>query len=184
MVQALAPVLDGLEYAHSARGIDGRPLKVVHRDLTPSNILVTTHGEVKIVDFGIAKAIDSDSFTQTGKFSGKLSYMPPEQMRGESIDARADLFSLGVILAESVRGSRTCGATPPARWSRRACCTDEIPSLDDVVDVPPELRAICGARSRRIATSVTRTPRRSRPTSSPCSQTSAGRCRATSSGSS
>ena len=142
MIQALAGVLEGLAYAHEARGIDGRPLQVVHRDLTPSNILITTHGEVKIVDFGIAKAVDTISFTQTGRYSGKVHYMPPEQLRAESIDGRADIFSLGAILAESVRGSRLWGdASGPMVATR--LLTGDIPSLDDVPDLDPELRRIC-----------------------------------------
>jgi eukaryotic-like serine/threonine-protein kinase len=91
-LSVLSQVLEGLDYAHQARGIDGKLLKVVHRDLTPSNIIVTAQGVAKIVDFGIAKGADTHSFTQTGRYSGKLNYMPPEQVRGERVDNRADIF--------------------------------------------------------------------------------------------
>ena len=138
----LIQVLEGLEYAHEARGLDGRELKVVHRDLSPSNIMVTAQGAVKILDFGIAKATDSYSFTQTGKFSGKLSYMPPEQMRGASVDARADLFAFGVILAESAMNEKLWG-TQGAPEIAAKLGNNEIPSLDRGAPIDPMLRAIC-----------------------------------------
>jgi serine/threonine protein kinase len=135
-------VLEGLEYAHDARGIDGRSLKVVHRDLSPSNILVTAQGVVKILDFGIAKAADSQNFTQTGRFSGKLNYMPPEQLKGERVDARADVFSVGVVLAESLLGEKLWGnATGPTIATQLGAGL--IPSLDRARDLDPELRRIC-----------------------------------------
>jgi serine/threonine protein kinase len=138
----LSQVLEGLEYAHDARGLDGRDLKVVHRDLSPSNIMVTAQGAVKILDFGIAKATDSYSFTQTGKFSGKLSYMPPEQMRGASVDARADLFAFGVILAESAMNEKLWG-TMGAPEIAAKLGNNEIPTLDRGTPIDPMLRAIC-----------------------------------------
>jgi eukaryotic-like serine/threonine-protein kinase len=141
-VQILCQVLEGLEYAHQARGIDGKVLRVVHRDLTPSNIIVTSQGVVKILDFGIAKAADSHSFTQAGRYSGKLAYMPPEQVRGERVDERADIFSVGVILAEAVLGVRFWGnASEPMVASRLV--VGELPSLERAPYVDPELRRIC-----------------------------------------
>ena len=152
----LTQVLDGLEYAHEARGLDGRELKVVHRDLSPSNIMVTAQGAVKILDFGIAKATDSYSFTQTGKFSGKLSYMPPEQMRGASVDARADLFAFGVILAESAMNEKLWG-TQSAPEIAAKLGNNEIPTLDRGTPIDPMLRLICERalapdRDKRYAT--------------------------------
>ncbi len=141
-LQVLIGVLEGLDYAHSARGIDGRPLKVVHRDLTPTNIVITAHGEVKILDFGIAKAADSHSFTATGRYSGKLHYMPPEQLRAESPDNRADIFSVGVSLVEAIRNDRFWGAaTGPMVASRLV--QGDIPTLIGVEGVDPELARIC-----------------------------------------
>lgn len=140
-VQLLSQVLEGLEYAHAARGIDGAPLKVVHRDLTPSNIVITVQGVAKILDFGIAKAADSYSFTQAGRYSGKLTYMPPEQLRAERVDERADIFSVGVILAESAMGMRYWGsATEPMVASR--LIAGDLPSFEGS-GVDPELRRIC-----------------------------------------
>jgi serine/threonine-protein kinase len=154
----LLQVLEGLEYAHEARGIGGKLLGVVHRDLSPTNILVTAQGVVKILDFGIAKAADSQSFTQTGKFGGKLAYMPPEQMKGERVDVRADIFAAGVMLAESALGEKLWGvATGPVIASQLA--NGQIPSLDRGKEIDPELKRICekalaADRENRYATAL------------------------------
>ena len=141
-VHFLTQVLEGLEYAHEAIGIDGKVLRVVHRDLSPSNIMVTAQGVVKILDFGIAKAVDTQSFTQTGRYSGKLNYMPPEQLKAERVDGRVDLFALGVILAECALGERLWGnATGPMIASRLVA--NDIPSLERSAPIDPELRRIC-----------------------------------------
>lgn len=137
----LAQVLDGLEYAHESRTLDGRDLEVVHRDLSPSNIMVTAQGVVKILDFGIAQSTDSDSVLQAG-FSGKLAYMPPEQLRGEPADARDDLFAFGVILAEAALQDRLWGSASDHEIATRLGRA-EIPTLDGTRSIDPELRAIC-----------------------------------------
>ena len=103
---ALSNVLSGLEHAHDLLDFEGRPLRVVHRDVSPHNIFVTYSGEVKLCDFGIAKAADSSAVTATGDVKGKLSYMAPEQARGVVLDARADLFAVGIILWETATGRR------------------------------------------------------------------------------
>ena len=90
----------GLDYAHRKRDEDGRPLNIVHRDVSPQNILISLDGAVKISDFGVARADDNHFRTQHGMQIGKIGYMPPEQMNGQAIDARADVFSLGVTLWE------------------------------------------------------------------------------------
>jgi eukaryotic-like serine/threonine-protein kinase len=138
----LLQVLEGLEYAHEASGIDGRALQIVHRDLSPSNIMCTTQGAVKILDFGIAKAADSARLTQTGKFSGKLQYMPPEQVRGEQVDPRADLFAVGVMLAESALGQGLWGAMTNSGIAVELSA-GRIPSLDRGAPLHPSLRQIC-----------------------------------------
>jgi serine/threonine protein kinase len=97
-------ILEALSYAHSRSGPDGRPLGLIHRDVSPSNILLSGAGEVKLTDFGIAKT--SSHRSVFFKVKGKVGYMSPEQARGEPIDARSDLFSLGVVLYEVLVGER------------------------------------------------------------------------------
>ncbi len=95
----------GLAYAHDKRDLDGNPLEIVHRDVSPQNVLVTFTGDVKIVDFGIAKAA-TNAEEDASKLKGKVPYMSPEQARGEPLDARSDIFSLGVMLFELCTGRR------------------------------------------------------------------------------
>jgi serine/threonine protein kinase len=90
----------GLDYAHRKRNLQNRPLNIIHRDISPQNILVSYEGEVKLTDFGIAKAALTTSTTKTGVLKGKVSYMSPEQARGEEVDRRSDVFSLGAVLHE------------------------------------------------------------------------------------
>jgi serine/threonine protein kinase len=101
----VSEALKGLGYAHQ-REIDGKPLQLVHRDVSPHNILLSRSGEVKISDFGIAKAQARATATGSGIIKGKLSYMSPEQARGEKIDLRSDLFAAGVVLHELLSGVR------------------------------------------------------------------------------
>jgi len=104
-VRIVAEVADALCTAHQARDQQGRPLNLVHRDVTPENIMVSYDGAVKLLDFGIAKASTQNTHTQAGALKGKFPYMAPEQYRGENIDGRADVFSLGVCLYEALTGS-------------------------------------------------------------------------------
>ena len=105
-LRILSDVLAGLQYAHELRDFNGSALEVVHRDVTPHNIFVTYDGGVKVVDFGIAKAMNSSHETRTGMLKGKVGYMAPEQARGERVDRRADVFSVGVMLWEAAVGRR------------------------------------------------------------------------------
>lgn len=93
-------VCKGLSYAHRKTGENGQPLGIVHRDVSPSNVLISKEGEVKIIDFGIAHAADKFSQTKSGAIQGKCCYMSPEQARGGSLDARSDIFSTAVLLYE------------------------------------------------------------------------------------
>ena len=95
-----------LEHAWLAKDIEGRSLNIVHRDISPQNIMLRRDGVVKVVDFGIARAANLVSRTQTGQVKGKLSYMPPEQLLGTKVDWRADQFSLGVVFWELVTCDR------------------------------------------------------------------------------
>ncbi|MCC6217312.1 MAG: serine/threonine protein kinase [Polyangiaceae bacterium] len=105
-LRVIAETLTGLHYAHELRDFDGTPLAVVHRDVTPHNVFVTYGGEVKLVDFGIAKATDSSTETRTGVLKGKAGYMAPEQAMADRVDRRADVFSAGVMLWEALVGQR------------------------------------------------------------------------------
>jgi serine/threonine protein kinase len=99
-------VATALHYAHERRQADGTLLGIVHRDVSPSNIVIAYDGAVKLVDFGVAKAASSSVKTRTGILKGKVQYMSPEQARGVSIDRRSDVFSLGIVLWEMVAGRR------------------------------------------------------------------------------
>ncbi|MBW1808699.1 MAG: protein kinase [Deltaproteobacteria bacterium] len=106
-------VCRGLDYAHRKVGADGNPLLIVHRDISPQNILISFEGEVKIVDFGIARAASRITSTQAGVVKGKLAYMSPEQIAGEIVDRRADVYSAGIFLYEMLTNSRPFeGSTP------------------------------------------------------------------------
>ncbi len=97
---------EGLDYAHNKRDQSGRELSLVHRDVSPQNVLVSFEGEVKIIDFGIAKAAGKGSKTQAGILKGKFGYMSPEQVRGLPVDRRSDVFSAGIVLYELLTGER------------------------------------------------------------------------------
>ncbi len=106
VLRIIAEVCEGLHHAHGWKTPDGQPAGIIHRDISPQNILVTFDGGVKIVDFGVAKAAHMASKTRSGVLKGKYSYMSPEQIRGKKMDGRADLFSLGVVMYETVTGRR------------------------------------------------------------------------------
>ena len=142
-LEILRNVLEGLHYAHELRGGDGRPLLLVHRDLSPENVIVTRTGETKILDFGIAKAANSSVQTQAGFVKGKLAHMPPEQLRGGPVDRRADVFSAGVLLFEGLSGRTLWGQLDPAAVSAQLL-HGEIPPVRDLApQIPEELIQIC-----------------------------------------
>lgn len=99
-------ICEGLDYAHNKKDKYNRPLSIVHRDVSPPNILVSYEGEVKLIDFGVAKAAGRASRTQAGILKGKFGYMSPEQVRGMPLDRRSDVFSVGVVLFEILCGQR------------------------------------------------------------------------------
>ncbi len=102
---------EGLHFAHELKDEHGQPINLVHRDISPDNILVSRQGTVKVVDFGIAKAANQPHLTKSGMIKGKLAYMPPEQMAREPLDRRADIYALGIVLYELVCGGMPFDAT-------------------------------------------------------------------------
>jgi serine/threonine protein kinase/TolA-binding protein len=100
VISIVSRICEGLDYAHKLRDHQGQPLHLIHRDINPVNILVTYEGEVKIVDFGIAKAAGKNTKTREGLIKGKIGYMSPEQASGNLVDHRSDIFSTGIILYE------------------------------------------------------------------------------------
>ena len=134
LAEALAIVTGvcaGLHYAHEQTQPDGRPLGLIHRDVSPSNILVTYDGWPKLVDFGIAKAITRTVETRQGRIRGKAAYMSPEQVLGRSLDRRSDLFSLGIVLYEM---------TTMTRLFKRATDFDTMKQLVEHPAPPPGSR--------------------------------------------
>lgn len=105
----VSKVCAALEYAHRKKDDRGRPMQLVHRDVSPQNILITFEGDVKLTDFGIAKAASKATITDRGSLRGKLLYMSPEQASGERTDRRADLFALGIVFYELITGQRPFG---------------------------------------------------------------------------
>ena len=114
-VTIVAAAAEGLHYAHERLGPGGEPLGIVHRDVSPSNVLVSYDGAVKVSDFGIAKWAFQRTRTQEGTLKGKFAYMSPEQCRARPVDRRSDIFALGAILYELTTGSAPFGA--PASWT-------------------------------------------------------------------
>ena len=102
----IAGVAAALHHAHERRTNDGRPLGIVHRDVSPSNLMVSYEGNVKLVDFGVAKATDRVVETKSGMVKGKIGYLSPEQCHCEQVDRRSDLFSLGIVMWEMLTGAR------------------------------------------------------------------------------
>jgi len=136
-------VLDALDYAHNAKDTDGKPMHLVHRDISPSNVFIARRGDVKLGDFGIAHAQERESKTQAGTLKGKYGYMSPEQVTGAELDGRSDIFAVGIVLAEMLMGKRLFTAPNDLdvllmvrdgrleRWEKY--CKDFPGSLDAIV---------------------------------------------------
>lgn len=142
IVYVILQAASGLDYAHHRNDASGKPLGVVHRDVSPQNILVSFDGDVKIIDFGIAKAAGKLTRTQVGTIKGKFGYMSPEQVRGLPIDQRSDVFSLGICLWELFALERLfAGDNEIVIMEKIRGC--EIPSLSErAPNVPQELEKI------------------------------------------
>ncbi|WIG96547.1 serine/threonine protein kinase [Myxococcus sp. SDU36] len=133
-----AEVARGLHYAHRVR-VNGQPLDLVHRDVTPHNVLLSFDGAVKLTDFGIAKA--GNKLTQPGVLKGKFAYMSPEQARGEAVDARTDIFALGVVLWEMLTGGRLFDGDSEVAVLRAVQLSTIPPPARLNPDVPADLDA-------------------------------------------
>ena len=142
-LRVLVAVLDALEHAHGLAGRDGEPLGIVHRDVSPQNVFLTFDGDVKLIDFGVAKSADrrGAAVTQVGVVKGSIPYMSPDHVDGAIIDGRADVFAAGVILRELLLGERLWGDASDLTMLRRLIARD-VPAFPATADVPEALRAI------------------------------------------
>jgi eukaryotic-like serine/threonine-protein kinase len=150
-VYVIARSLEGLHHAHVARDDRGEPLRIVHRDFSPSNVLLAYDGVVKLCDFGIAKATGNRIQTKTGIIKGKVKYMSPEQAFGRRLDWRSDVFSAGTVLYELVTGASAFTAPNEIDLIFAVRDAAPVPAREVNAAVPPELQAILEkamARSR------------------------------------
>ncbi|MDP9036254.1 MAG: serine/threonine protein kinase [Myxococcota bacterium] len=142
-LRIIAESLLGLHYAHDLVGFDGEPLGIVHRDVSPLNVFVTFDGQAKVLDFGIAKTVDSSHETKAGVLKGRVAYMAPEQACGAKADRRADIYSAGVMIWEAAAGRRLWPGMSEVEVLSRLL-REGPPSLRTVCpDAPEELEAIC-----------------------------------------
>ncbi|RYE80054.1 MAG: serine/threonine protein kinase, partial [Myxococcales bacterium] len=148
----LAQAAAGLHHAHDLCDFDGTPLGVVHRDVSPHNIFVTYDGQVKVVDFGIAKVANSARKTAIGVFKGKVNYASAEQILGEPVDRRSDCFTLGILLWEALARQRLSFREPEGEvMQRRLKGLD--PAIQSVApETPDELARICDKALQRLVT--------------------------------
>jgi eukaryotic-like serine/threonine-protein kinase len=153
-LRVLIDVLEGLHYAHELKGYDGKPLQLVHRDISPQNVFITYDGRTKLLDFGIAKAATSTTHTAAGVVKGKLAYMSPEQLSGGNLDRRADVYALGCMLWAAAAGQKLWKAVPDTQILRRALLGD-IPS-------PQSCNASCDDALAQIAMKALATDREQR----------------------
>jgi len=152
LVFIMAEALGGLHYAHSRSDADGRPLEIVHRDVSPQNIMISHEGEVKLVDFGIAKAqLNDESDTQHGIIKGKFYYMSPEQAYGHHIDHRTDIFAAGMVLYELLVGKNPYQGIDEAQLLKLVRKADFAPVFAVLPDLDPQLVEIITRATRRDA---------------------------------
>jgi eukaryotic-like serine/threonine-protein kinase len=135
-------VCEGLDYAHNKRDGQGRELHLVHRDISPQNVLIGYEGEVKLIDFGIAKAAGKASKTQAGILKGKFGYMSPEQVRGLPIDRRSDIFAVGIVLYELLTGERLFVGESDFSTLEKVRNVEIVPPSSYNKKIPPELEKL------------------------------------------
>jgi serine/threonine protein kinase len=142
-LRILMSVLAGLEHAHTLTDLDGQPLEVVHRDVSPHNVFVTYDGQMKLVDFGVAKTLAASHHTRPGALKGKLAYMAPEQLQPVEVDHRADLFAVGVMLWEMLAGRRLWQGMNEVQIVSQLAAGLPFPPLPPEAEFPPGLDEIC-----------------------------------------
>jgi TonB family protein len=141
-VYVASKVASALDYAHRRRDAEGHELNIVHRDVSPQNILIAYEGDIKLCDFGIAKAASKASKTQSGALKGKIQYMSPEQAWGKPIDRRSDLFSLGVVLHELLTGERLFRGDSDINVLEKVRSAEVTPPSRENPEVPHNLDAV------------------------------------------
>ncbi len=138
----ISKICSALDYAHRKKDLHGNDLHLVHRDISPQNILVSYEGEVKLVDFGIAKAAMGGQETKTGILKGKLAYMSPEQAWGKPVDGRTDIFALGIVLYEGLTGERLFSGNNEISILENVRKAEITPPTKFNPEIVPELEAI------------------------------------------
>jgi serine/threonine-protein kinase len=144
--RVVAKTLEALEHAHDVCNSDGRPLGLVHRDVSLDNVIVTSSGRVALIDFGIAKptTLLGEELTRAGQVKGKCAYMSPEQVRSEPLDRRSDLFSVGIILWEMLTQRRLFARRSELDSMVAIVCKDAVPPRSIAPELPEALDVICG----------------------------------------
>jgi len=150
-------VLEALAFAHSRRDKEGKAMEIVHRDVAPGNVLASYLGEVKLTDFGIAKAEDRVSRTEVGIVKGNAQFMSPEQARGESVDARSDIFSAGLVLYYCLTGQMLYEGQTTVNRLMRAAVGPVTAQFSQIGTMAPEIaeilrRALAQTPAGRYAT--------------------------------
>ncbi|HVV16675.1 MAG TPA: serine/threonine-protein kinase [Polyangia bacterium] len=145
MLYVAHEVLEALAYAHGQVGADGKPLGIVHRDISPGNIMVTARGDVKLLDFGIVKATGRVSRTEAGVVKGNVAFMSPEQARGEPVDPRSDLFSLGLVIYYGLTSEQIYRAPATFEQLLQAASGPTPEDLSKVADLPIASRVLARA---------------------------------------
>jgi serine/threonine protein kinase len=141
-LRIVSEICGGLHYAHGRSDAAGRPLQIVHRDVSPANMLISYDGGVKLIDFGVAKVLENSEMVRSGSFRGKFAYMSPEQCAGEPLDARSDIFSIGIVLYEASLGRRPFPGENQFKILREITEGAPIPPRTVDPEYPPELEDI------------------------------------------
>jgi serine/threonine protein kinase len=136
--------LKALDYAHGKTGRDGKPMNLVHRDVSPNHILVSGRGEVKLFDFGIAKAASRITQTQFGTVKGNVRFMSPEQARGDAVDGRSDLFAVGLVIYYALSGDALYAADTAYSLLLRAAQGPGEKELSNLQSLPKEAQRVLG----------------------------------------